>query len=131
MKRNQPILYIGACTHLLSASHQDAHLARTNLCKQILFSGFGICLMDECNLFPGNALIYQLFADIVVDVEVSNTGFFCGIRKRSRFLVVRSFPAWSGQITENELGKFFCIPITPDADNITHTGIDLTSRVIR
>ena len=87
--------------------------------------------MNKGDLFPRNSLSHQLLTDIVIDIEVPDAGFFRSIRQRSRFLIVRGFPARSGQIAENELGQFFRVPVTPDADNIAHAGIDLASGIIR
>ena len=130
MKGNQPVLHVCAGTHLSGAAHQDTHLTSAYFCKQFLLSGLCICFMDIGYLFARNSLGNKLFPDIIVNVKIANPGFLCGITQRSSFFFVRCFPARRRQVTENKLSKLLRVSITPDPDDVSHTGIYLAVRIV-
>ena len=103
MESDQAILYVGAGTHFLCASHQDSHLSGAYFCKQIRLALFCIRFMDKCNFLPGDSMGNKFFTDIIIDVEISNSGFLFRVSQRGSLLFVRGLPARRRQITENKL----------------------------
>ena len=66
MQGNQPVLHIHTSAHFEGTAHQDTHLTGANLCKQLLFPGLGVCVMDERNLLCRNTTGNQLGTNVII-----------------------------------------------------------------
>ena len=77
MQGNQPVLHIHTSAHFEGAAHQDTHLTSTNLCKQFLFSGLCVCVMDEGNLLWRNTTGNQLGANVIIGGKRRIGGIEC------------------------------------------------------
>ena len=108
---NQFVLDVGSCTHLCGTTKQHTHLTGTNLGKEVFFLCFGVCIMDECDFLRRYSVCNQLRFNVIVDIE--------------RTIILRS-----GEVTEHKLSQLICLTILPDAENISHTGIQFAVRVI-
>ena len=109
---HQPVLYVGACSHLLGAAQQNPDLACTDLGEQFLLLGLGVCGVDEGHFALGYPRRQQLLFDVIIDVELPIS--FGG-----------------GQIAEQELGQLLVLSFFPDLQDIADAGVQLAVRVIR
>ena len=70
MQGDEAILHIGSRAHLGGAAEQDTHLPAADFCEKLFLFHFGICLVDEGNLFRLHPARNQLLADVLIDCEV-------------------------------------------------------------
>ena len=142
MQGNQPVLHIHTSAHFEGAAHQDTHLTSTNLCKQFLFPGLCVCVMDEGNLLCRNATGNQLGANVIIGskgriggiehcegIESGSIGAFflrllCAFLRRSLCFGCRD-------VAEHQLGQLLSLAIAPNAENILHANVDLRALFIR
>ena len=75
MQSDKSVLDIHAGSHLKGRTHKHTDLPGTNFAEQFLFSSFGVCFMDESNLFSRNTSCDKFLTDVVIYGEV---GFFGG-----------------------------------------------------
>jgi hypothetical protein len=65
----QTVLDVGACAHLKRTAEQYAHTSLPHLCEQFFFLRFSVGVVNESYLMFGYAALYQLCANVVIDVE--------------------------------------------------------------
>ena len=110
MERAQPCLYVGACTHLLGAAHQNAHRTAADFAEQLGLLGFRISIMDKLHFLLGDTARHQLVPNVVVHVK--------------------SICAGCAQIAENHLRGALGLCSFPNGKDPFHAGIRLTVGVI-
>ena len=71
MKRDQPLLDIRPCPHLLCRAKQHPDLPGAHLAEQLFFLHLGICGMDVCDLLSRDALGDQLIAQVIIDIKLA------------------------------------------------------------
>ena len=95
MQGDQPVLYVSASAHLLSASHQHSYLPGTDFRKQRLLFYLTVGVMDERDLILRDTLLHELLFQIVIYVE-------------------RAVFGGRGQIAEYKLGRTLFFGLFPD-----------------
>ena len=71
MHRHKPGLDVGARSHFRRASEQNSHIAGAHFGEQCRFFCFGICVVDKLDLVFRHTGSNQLFANVIVDVEIA------------------------------------------------------------
>ena len=71
MHRHKSGLDVGARSHFCSASEQNSHIARAHFGEQCRLFRFGICVVDKLDLVFRHSGRDQLFANVIVDVEIA------------------------------------------------------------
>ena len=155
MKGNQPVLAVGARTHLGSAADQYANLPGTNLGKKLFLFHFGVGVVNESDLFRRHATGDQLAPDILIHIEVTHDRF-AGCTGQLRQIINRfqrrklilvpgticlfrrvcllgcSLHALRGRdVAEYQLCQPIVCAFLPNAEDVFNAGIDLAPRVIR
>ena len=67
--------------------------------------------MDKCDFLRRHSVGDQLCFDVIIDIE--------------RTVILRS-----GKVAEHKLSQLIFLTVLPDAENISHTGIQFAVRVI-
>ena len=71
MHRHKSGLDVGARSHFCSASEQNSHIARAHFGEQCRLFRFGVGVVDELDLVFRHSGRNQLFANVIVDVEIA------------------------------------------------------------
>ena len=127
MDCHKPVLYVGASAHLCGTAQQNTNLTGADLSEQLFLFSLRIGIVDESNLFRGNALGNQLGANILVDSKgLGNSAE--GI-KHCAFGFYGSLGC--GNVTEYQLRQLVRFTVFPHLQDIPYTEIDLAFRVVR
>ena len=65
VKRDQFVLYVGACPHFLRGAEQHPHLPGAHLAEQFFFLGLCVSGMDVGYFFSRYALSDQLVTQVI------------------------------------------------------------------
>ena len=142
MQGNQPVLHIHTGAHFEGTAHQNTNLTSANLCKQFLFPGFRVCIMDECNLLWRNTTGNQLGTNVIIGSKGRIGGVECckGIESGSigafflwllHAFLRRSLCFGCRDITKHQLCQLLSLAIAPNAENILNAHVDLRALFIR
>ena len=112
MHRHKPGLDIGACSHFRRASEQNSHIAGAHFGEQCRLFCFGICVVDKLDLVFRHTGSNQLFANVIVDVEIAIV-----FRRR--------------EVAEQKLGQLLVFALLPDLQHVLHTDVQLAVGVVR
>ena len=85
MHRHKPGLHVGACSHFRRTSEQNPHITGAHFGEQRRLFCFGIGVVDKINLVFRHTGGDQLFANIIVDIEIA-------------------IVLWCREVTEQKLG---------------------------
>ena len=111
MKRNQPLLHIGAGPHFLRAAEKNAHLARADGSEKRQLRVVRVVILDEGDFGCGNAQPFQLVGHVIVNGKAT---------------VLRR-----GQIAEDKLRQTVVLGRVPNAMNVFDRQIYFALGMIR
>ena len=112
MHRHKPGLHVGPGSHFRRTSEQNSHIAGAHFGEQCCLFCFGVSIVDELDLVFRHTGGNQLFANILVDVEIAIV-FRC--RK----------------VAEQKLGQLLVLALLPDLQHVLHTDVEFAVRVVR
>ncbi len=112
MHRHKPGLDVGACPHFCRTSEQNSHIAGAHFGEQCRLFRFGVGVVDKLDLVFRHTGGNQLFANIIVDVEVA-------IVFRCR------------EVAEQKLRQLLVFAIFPDLQHVLNTYVQLAVGVVR
>ena len=104
MHRHKPGLHVGACSHFCCTSEQHSHITGAHFGKERRLFCFSIGVVDELDFVFRHTGSDQLFADIVIDVEVA-------------------IVLWGRKVAEQKLGQLLVFALLPDFQHILHTDV--------
>ena len=112
MHRHKSGLDVGARSHFRRASKQNSHIARAHFGEQCRLFRFGVGVVDELDLVFRHSGGNQLFANVIVDVEIA-------------------IVLWCREVAEQKLCQLLIFALLPDFQHVLHTDVQLAVGVIR
>ena len=91
MQSDQSVLDVHTGSHLKGGTHENTDLTGTDFAEQFLFASFGVCLVNESNLFSRNTSCHKFLSDVIVHGEARffcDTVFLCKVLQGSDFRAV-------------------------------------------
>ena len=91
MQSDKSVLDVHTGSHLKGGTHENTYLTGTDFAEQFLFASFGVCLVNESNLFSRNTSCHKFLSDVIVHGEARFFGgavFFCKVLQCSDFRAV-------------------------------------------
>ena len=101
MQRDEVVLAVRACTHLLRGADEDADIAAVHFLENLLHLRFVLRALDEDDLLLRNAALLQGFDNFPVDGGILRFGAI--ITLCITLLRVVLFRFWDALVAENEL----------------------------
>ena len=146
MGGNEPVLDVGACTHLGCTAQKDPHLSGAYLPEKLFLPYFRVGVMDKGDLLRGHSALDELAANILVDCEPGIRSFLQrnGILQRTDFRVVQNCAGrlcgntaslapggGCGNIAEDQLRQLLIFSLAPELQDIGNALVDFCAYVIR